>query len=267
MKKAHILAKRGNGVLTGIRTYDDLLRTFTGDLTLEEIKDELNRRAKAGASASTLALLRSAFKKAVRLRVHDIRQRAMIEEAFKTIRLPKPDKKIYAEEILSGEEIQKILEVAPQRTREIISFLSVTGLRISEALGIRYSNIERKDGFAFIKIIGKGSKERRIFIPIEDFQRIKHAFGGREFLFESSRGGRMSRQNVWNATQRLSRKTGIQFHPHSLRHRFSHFQIVERKQDIKAVSRYLGHSAVGTTLEMYTHAELSTSNLFPEKSK
>lgn len=252
----------GRDLTTGIPTYDFLIRSFPGPWTLEGIRAFMERREDEGASASTLLTLRAAFKKAVRSRVTDVRILAAVEEAFKAIRPARPDRKVYAEEIPNAERVDALVSAASPRMALLIRTLADTGLRISEALGIRLKDIEEREGFAFIRILGKRKKERRIFIPSADLRRICKTFQSRTYLFESTKGGRLFRQNVWTYIHDLSVKTfGTGIRPHALRHYFATHTLAAGK-DVHAVSKFMGHSSAATTLDMYAHAELKPADLF-----
>lgn len=252
----------GRDLSTGIPTYDFLLRSFPGPWTLGGIKAYMEKREAEGAAASTLLTLRAAFKKAVRGQVTDTRILAAVEEAFKSIRPARPDRKVYAEEIPDADRVAALISAASPRMALLIRTLADTGLRISEALGIRLKDIEEREGFAFIRIMGKRKKERRIFIPSADLRRIREAFGSKTYLFESEKGGRLFRQNVWTYVHDLSvRTSGTGIRPHALRHYFATHTLAAGK-DVHAVSKFMGHASAATTLDMYAHAELKPADLF-----
>jgi site-specific recombinase XerD len=150
----------------------------------------------------------------------------------------------------------------------IIRFLSMTGLRISELTGIRNRDITDYDNEnKMVRILGKGKKERFIFLSNTLLKEIKVLYPDTDkidFLFYSNRHHRHNRQVLWKQIRHEFReKIGADVHPHTLRHAFITHKISVEKQDIKAVSRYVGHADVGTTLNMYVdHAlDVKTSKI------
>ncbi len=159
---------------------------------------------------------------------------------------------------LTLQDIEKVTKEAPQETALIIRFLVNTGLRINEALSITKSNITLNDKYAKIYIRGKGNRERDIYISKELYNQIVKLFTkDSEYMFHSRTGKRLNRNNLYKQIHRAFDHIGKDIHPHSLRHFFVRYQIHDMKRDIKAVSRYVGHSSVAYTLEVYHQAELS----------
>jgi len=135
-------------------------------------------------------------------------------------------------------------------------------MRISELIGIKHGNIEayRTGGqdYKRIRIEGKGRKERFIFLSDKLYAEIVKVFPGEsEYLFHSDTGRALNRANLYKQIkQTFKAHTGKDIHPHSLRHFFATHKINSEKQDIKAVSRYLGHSGTAITLDMYVDTAL-----------
>lgn len=146
----------------------------------------------------------------------------------------------------------------------IIKMLAKTGLRISELTGIKNDDIEKYDDKNFvIRIVGKGNKERFIFIENKFLQTIRKQYPekGSEYLFYNNRLGRLDRRRLWSEIKRFFlKKIGKRVHPHMLRHFFATHKINTEKQDIKAVSKFLGHSSVSTTLNAYVDTSLDVKN-------
>lgn len=258
------LIKTPSSLLTGVATYDHVLRAFNGSFTVEAIRDYLDKAKVEGKRPATLSLIRSAFKKVAKLRAFDVRARAQIDELFKVeFKAPKVDRKIYTEEIPSAAQVSAMIENSSARVGSLIRFLASTGLRISEALSIRLDKVEKRGEFVFISIIGKGNKERRIFYPAAEFKDLKAVYNSKVFLFEAVAGGQFTRAYAWRAIREAGSRVGfMRLHPHSLRHYFATLNIVEKKKETSAVSRYLGHASTSTTLDMYTHSELKPADLF-----
>ena len=174
-------------------------------------------------------------------------------------------------EVLSYEEIQRILSAIdlshPQgpRNRAMLETLYACGLRVSELIQLRLSNLYLDA--AFVKVVGKGDKER--IVPIGD-EAIKHirlyaATGRRsqmnikkgqeDILFLSRRGGALTRVMAFNIVKEAVAAAGIvkNVSPHTFRHSFA-THLIEGGADLKAVQDMLGHESIITT-EIYTHLD------------
>jgi len=162
-------------------------------------------------------------------------------------------------------DVQAVI-AAGSRTAVIINTLANTGLRISELINIKPGDIEnhRTGGKTYkrVRIVGKRKKERFIYLSGELYQDIKRTFTGEsEYLFHSEAGRILNRVNLHKQIKQTFRAyTDKDVHPHSLRHFFATHKIKIEKQDIKAVSKYLGHSGTAITLDMYVDTALSAEN-------
>lgn len=178
---------------------------------------------------------------------------------------PKLEKKI--PNFLNFEEVAVILKAPnlkkPQgiRERAILELMYATGLRVSELVKLKKSDINLDVGF--IKCMGKGSKER--IVPLgkiaENFLQ-KYLDEARPkllskkesiFIFLAQGGRPISRQSVWKMIKRIVRKAGIKkkVSPHTLRHSFA-THLLERGADLRSVQEMLGHASI-TTTQIYTH--------------
>jgi len=162
--------------------------------------------------------------------------------------------------IVTKHDIEAVICNAKKKTANIVRFLSNTGLRISEMIEIRKEDLEPFDkDYIRVRIIGKGKKIRFIFIPYSLYLDVKEVFDSDStYLFTSRTGRSLSRVNIYKqintAFLRYAYKSNITCH--SLRHFYATEKIVNEKKDFKAVSKYLGHSSVSTTLNLYTHSQL-----------
>jgi len=171
---------------------------------------------------------------------------------------------------LSIEEIDQILSAidhsTPEgmRNRAMLETLYSSGLRVSELIGLKMSNVHADVGF--LRIFGKGSKERlvpigrealkyiRIYIDeVRVHLDIKH--GHESFLFLNRNGRQLSRQMVFIVIKNLVEKAGIKktISPHTFRHSFA-THLIEGGADLRAVQEMLGHESI-TTTEIYTHLD------------
>ncbi|MDP4964476.1 MAG: site-specific tyrosine recombinase XerD [Salibacteraceae bacterium] len=151
-----------------------------------------------------------------------------------------------------------------ERNRAIIETLYACGLRVSELTELLISNLYLNEGF--IRVIGKGNKERLVPIhenAIDSIQlylehiRVHIAIkpGNDDIVFLNRRGSKLSRVMIFYVIKDLAEKAGIRksISPHTLRHSFA-TELVEHGADLRAVQEMLGHSSI-TTTEIYTHLD------------
>lgn len=160
------------------------------------------------------------------------------------------------------------------RDRAMIEMAYDCGLRSSELCSVKLADIDVSGGVLYVR--GKGNKER--IVPyVGALQTVVGAYcqearpillrqGGdkhNEFLFVSSRGGKMLRQELWKVIQRRGRSAGIsgtRLHPHVLRHSFAtHLQ--RRGMDLRTLQELLGHSSIATT-EKYAHLDTELRDIY-----
>lgn len=150
------------------------------------------------------------------------------------------------------------------RNRAMLETLYSSGLRVTELIELRISNIYVEEGF--IRVIGKGSKERLVPIGREALKYIRlykdHVRvhldikkGHEDFLFLNMRGSHISRISVFTIIKDLALKAGINksISPHTFRHSFA-THLIEGGADLRAVQEMLGHESI-TTTEIYTHLD------------
>lgn len=175
-------------------------------------------------------------------------------------------------EVLSVHEIQAMLSVIDlsdplgARNRAIVEVLYACGLRVSELVNLKITNLFLEAGF--LKVIGKNDKERLVPIGGEAVKHLRiyleHVRGegarnirsGHEnYVFLNRRGARLTRVMVFYIIKELAEKAGItkKISPHSFRHSFA-THLVEGGADLKAVQDMLGHESI-TTTEIYTHLD------------
>ncbi len=146
------------------------------------------------------------------------------------------------------------------RNRAILETIYACGLRISECIGLKLEDIDRKE--MTIRVIGKGNKERLLpYYPrlnelldlyIEEY-RDHYAKKDSPYLFVSNRGGSISARSVQLMLEesRIKAGIGISVHPHMLRHSFA-THLLDNGADLRTVQELLGHEQVSTT-QIYTH--------------
>lgn len=185
-----------------------------------------------------------------------------------TIEMPKTRRKL--PDTLSFTEIKLLLdsvdlsEPEGERNKTMLEVLYACGLRVSELVDLRYSNVYFDEGF--IRVIGKGNKERLVPIGTPTLNRIKiyaeHIRNkqkisneSKDILFLNRRGKKLSRVMIFTIIRNLAVKCGIEksISPHTFRHSFA-THLVEGGADLRAVQEMLGHESI-TTTEIYTHLD------------
>jgi len=189
------------------------------------------------------------------------------EDPTELIQGPKLDRKL--PHVLSVEEIDLLInaidlsKLEGSRNRAILETLYSCGLRVSEAINLRLSDLFFKE--EYIRIIGKGDKER--LVPINqkaigyiekylvDRSRLNINPKSENILFLNRRGNQLTRVMVFTIIKDLSRKVGLnkKISPHTFRHSFAS-HLFERGADLKVIQELLGHETIITT-EIYTHLE------------
>lgn len=171
-------------------------------------------------------------------------------------------------DVLSFEEIEQVIgqidlsKAEGGRNKAILETMYSSGLRVTEAINLKISCLYLDVGF--IRVIGKGDKERLVPIGSDAIKFIKiykdtirvhqtPAKDNEDMLFLNNRGKALSRVMIFYIIKDLIRKAGItkSISPHSFRHSFA-THLVEGGADLRAVQEMLGHESI-TTTEIYTH--------------
>ena len=176
----------------------------------------------------------------------------------------------YLPEVLSVQEVDDIIASvdtstpAGLRDRAILEVLYGCGLRVSEAAGLRVSDIFAKEGF--LRIVGKGDKERIIPLGEMAAEALEAWYGARpepcrgyeDFVFLNRSGKSLSRVSIFNMVKKQAMLAGVrkEISPHTFRHSFA-THLVENGADLRVVQEMLGHESILTT-EIYTHMDSSS---------
>ena len=152
------------------------------------------------------------------------------------------------------------------RNRAIIEVLFSCGLRVSELVTLRLSNLYLQEGF--LRVNGKGAKERLVPISPKAVKELGYWFddrchmtikpGEEDYVFLNRRGAHLTRTMILIMIKRQAVAAGIQktISPHTLRHSFA-TALLEGGADLRAIQAMLGHESIGTT-EIYTHIDTTT---------
>ena len=174
-------------------------------------------------------------------------------------------------EVLSVEEVDMLIaaidlsEPEGQRNKAIIEVLFSCGLRVSELVSLHLSDLHLEEGY--LRIVGKGDKERLVPISSRAIQELKYWYidrnvlkiksGEEDFVFLNRRGAHLTRTMILIMIKRLALKAGIKktVSPHTLRHSFA-TALLEGGADLRSIQVMLGHEKIATT-EIYTHLDIS----------
>ena len=141
------------------------------------------------------------------------------------------------------------------RNKLIVNLLLDTGVRVSELVNIKISDIDTNE--RNIKVYGKGSKERYVFftkrtlVILKDWLTFVTRISNGEFLLVNYKGEQLTARSVQRIIKNIGKKIGLDLHPHILRHTFA-TDLLNRGADIRMIQELLGHENLNTT-QIYTH--------------
>lgn len=228
----------------------------------EELQAFIAWRVEQGAQPRSTARQLSSFRRFFRFLV---REGQLTEDPTHQIATPKIGRSLpksmaenQVEALLRAPEVSEPLG---HRDRTMLEVLYATGLRVSELVSLKHSQVNVPQGV--LRIVGKGNRER--LIPLGDeavhwlveFLRAPRAEilldRTTDYLFPTRRGDRMTRQAFWHIIKRYALKAGVEMElsPHTLRHAFA-THLLNHGADLRVVQMLLGHSDLSTT-QIYTH--------------
>lgn len=194
----------------------------------------------------------------------------MDQDPSQLLEMPKVGKKLPV--FLSIQEIDELINAIDLSTNEghrnkaILETLYSCGLRVSELINLKFSQIFFQQGF--MRIIGKGDKERLVPVPpavekeIKIYQEgirqhLNIQKGHEDFVFLNRRGKQLTRVMIFTIVKRLAESIGLnkKVSPHTFRHSFA-THLIEGGANLRAVQEMLGHQSI-TTTEIYTHLDSS----------
>lgn len=235
------------------------------EVKLEHLRDFLIEINEIGINERSQARLISGIKSFYRFLVYKdiIKQDPtdLLEAPKIGLRLP---------EVLSIDEIEQILNVIDlskpegQRNKAIIEVLYGSGLRVSELINLKISNIYFEENYMLIE--GKGNKQRLVPLSEESVKQIGYwrlnrnrmdiKKGNEDFLFLNRRGSKLTRAMIFTIVKELAVYAGIEKNvsPHTFRHSFA-THLLENGANLRAIQQLLGHESI-TTTELYTHIDV-----------
>jgi len=232
---------------------------------LDHLKTFLAKNNELGMSPRTQTRVISGIKAFYRFLLLDDR---INDDPTALLESPRIGRKL--PDVLNVEEINKIIDAVDlsksegHRNRAILEVLYSCGLRVSELIGLRLTDLYLDKGF--VRVIGKGDKERLVPIGVKAAKEIKNYMpdrnnlpridaSGEDILFLNRRGKPLTRVMIFTIVKNLCKLAGIkkQVSPHTFRHSFA-THLIEGGADLRAVQEMLGHESILTT-EIYTHLD------------
>jgi integrase/recombinase XerD len=169
-------------------------------------------------------------------------------------------------DVLAIDDVERILDAPGSddiglRDRAMLELLYACGLRVSELIGLDTDRVDLPH--LWVRVIGKGNKERRVPMGEEARERLHRYLGGPRAtwtarrptaaVFVNTRGGRLTRESVWRMVRARAEAAGVteRVTPHTFRHSFA-THLLEGGADLRVVQTLLGHASISTT-QLYTH--------------
>ncbi len=250
-----------------IRKFDDFLggRKELDKVELVDLQEFLTTLYDEKIQARSQARIISGIKAFYHFLVFE---NSIDEDPTELLDSPKIGRKLPS--VLSIPEIESILDCIDlskpegHRNKAIIEVLYGCGLRVSELTELRLSWLHFTDGF--VRIIGKGNKERlvpigqtaqkAVMLYVEgEREKLKIKKGCEDIVFLNRRGSKLTRAMIFHIIKELAHKAGITktISPHTFRHSFA-THLIDGGADLRAVQEMLGHESIITT-EIYTHLD------------
>ncbi|MGL4956694.1 MAG: site-specific tyrosine recombinase XerD [Bacteroidales bacterium] len=232
------------------------------EVQYSHLKEFIGHIYQQGLNASSHARILSGIKAFFK---YLLLEDAISVNPMQLIEAPKIGRKL--PEVLTVSEIDKLIASIDlsqnngHRNKAIIEVLYSCGLRVSELVNLQCSNIYYEEGF--LRVIGKGNKERLVPIGKKGINSLKLHMQGRStakikkgfdnFIFLNQRGQKLTTVMVFLIIKDLAQKAGIikNISPHTFRHSFA-THLIEGGADLRVVQEMLGHESI-TTTEIYTH--------------
>ncbi len=234
------------------------LLSVTHVLLLEYIANRMKK-----SKATSMARVISTFRRFYR---YQLREGNITEDPTALIELPKLGKSL--PDTLTEKEVERLLnaplieDALGLRDRAMLELIYATGLRVSELVSLRYTQLSLQQGV--LRVTGKGNKERLVPMGDEAVTWLSKYLtesrpdlmlgkGVCDQLFVTRRGSGMTRQAFWYLIKRYAQQAGIKkkLSPHTLRHAFA-THLLNHGADLRVVQLLLGHSDLSTT-QIYTH--------------
>lgn len=238
-----------------ILSYGRDLRDFKGPLTRTAVQDFMSSLMTGGRRrASSIARASAALRSFLKYLGHEDLARFVLAPKKPRL-LPHP---------LDPGQVKDLIETDTQdrlsmRDRALLELLYACGLRVSELSTLKLTDLNLDAGY--LRCLGKGSKERVVPMGQKAVEAVREYIAGDrgetdcEYVFVSSKGGRLVRESIWRILQKHARHAALRgrVFPHALRHSFA-THLVEGGADLRYVQEMLGHSKISTT-QIYTQVD------------
>jgi len=235
------------------------------DLSLADLQEFIHQLHQLGLAARSQARIISAIKQFFNFL---ILEDELKNDPCELLEMPKIGRKL--PEVLEIEEIEALLEAIDlskpegHRNKAMLETLYSCGLRVSELVNLKFSDLYFDEGF--IRVLGKGNKQRLVPVSeqvkyeIELYQHqirvhLKIKAGHENFVFLNRRGAQLTRVMIFTIIQNLAQQIGLKksISPHTFRHSFA-THLIEGGANLRAIQEMLGHESI-TTTEIYTHLD------------
>ncbi|KAF0198670.1 MAG: integrase/recombinase XerD [Bacteroidetes bacterium] len=234
-------------------------------LQLKDLRQFVNELASVGIAATSQSRIISGIRSFFH---YLILENEIKSDPTELLEMPKTGRRL--PDVLTTDEILKVLSVIDlsepngERNKAILETLYGCGLRVSELVNLKLSDLHFDEGF--IMVTGKGNKQRIVPIGSDAIRQTgtylkfkrniqKVSRESEDIVFLNQRGNRLTRAMIFEIVKKLVTKAGITktVSPHTLRHSFA-THLVENGADLRAVQEMLGHASI-TTTEIYTHLD------------
>jgi len=254
-----------------VRDFVSWARAINAGVNIDSIRAYFEDLNASDFAANTKRIKRQGIKRRIRQLMENapIDDRVRMNELLKDLdrsgkaNAPKiADPSVHQDKVLSPTEVDRLLSGARSRKQYyVVKFLYATGCRIAEACGIKKGHVENLGDRVKIRITGKGNKERFVIVPATLWDEIRGEYRGELYLFETRGGKRYSTSYVSNQIAKLGKHIlNRKISAHTFRHSFA-TTMLRRGVPVEALSRYLGHSSVKITLDLYCHAEMTDTDI------
>jgi integrase/recombinase XerD len=251
--------------LFDIEKFLDFLKSNKSDLvrfSRDELIDFLGLLRQEGYSVSSVCRIISSIRGLCRYMVIE-----RIRSDNPSENLETPKKWSYLPKALTKNEMKSLLDLSDSkkeknplsvRDRVMLELVYSSGLRVSELISLKLDDVNLASGF--LRVVGKGSKERIVPISMRTVKLIKEYIDNErrfilrkrdsQYLFITNRGKPMTRQRFWQSIKAVGKSIGLKVTPHMLRHSFA-THMLEGGADLRSLQKMLGHSDISTT-QIYT---------------
>jgi integrase/recombinase XerD len=248
-----------------LKEFSETINKEVKDLTLADLHEFIAELHDLGLAARSQARIISGLKQFFNFL---ILEDELTNDPSELLEMPKIGRKL--PEVLDLEEIEAMMNAIDfskqegQRNKAILETLYSCGLRVSELVNLKFSDIYFDEGF--IRVIGKGDKQRLVPVSeqvekevnlyVEDLRsKLEIKKGNEAFVFLNRRGAQLTRVMIFTIIKDLAEKIALKKNvsPHTFRHSFA-THLIEGGANLRAIQEMLGHESI-TTTEIYTHLD------------